>query len=55
MSNGFPLASARLLSIAVGCHRCVPGGDATEEPWGARRFFVRDPNGVVVNVVGHPD
>jgi catechol 2,3-dioxygenase-like lactoylglutathione lyase family enzyme len=27
----------------------------TEEPWGPRRFFVRDPNGVVVNVVGHPD
>jgi catechol 2,3-dioxygenase-like lactoylglutathione lyase family enzyme len=27
----------------------------TEEPWGTRRFFVRDPNGVVVNVVGHPD
>ena len=26
----------------------------TEEPWGPRRFFVRDPNGVVVNVVGHP-
>jgi catechol 2,3-dioxygenase-like lactoylglutathione lyase family enzyme len=27
----------------------------TEEAWGPRRFFVRDPNGVVVNVVGHPD
>ena len=27
----------------------------TEEPWGTRRFFVRDPDGVVVNVVGHPD
>jgi hypothetical protein len=26
----------------------------TEEPLGPRRFFVRDPNGVV-NVVGHPD
>jgi hypothetical protein len=22
---------------------------------GPRRFFVRDPNGIVVNVVGHPD
>ena len=22
---------------------------------GPRRFFVRDPNGVIVNVVGHPD
>jgi uncharacterized glyoxalase superfamily protein PhnB len=26
----------------------------TEEPWGPRRFFVRDPSGVVVNVVGPP-
>lgn len=25
----------------------------TDEPCGVRRFFVRDPNGVVVNVVGH--
>jgi uncharacterized glyoxalase superfamily protein PhnB len=27
----------------------------TKEPWGTRRFLVRDPNGVVVNVVGHAD
>lgn len=27
----------------------------TDEPWGVRRFFVRDPHGHVVNVVGHPD
>ena len=26
----------------------------TDEPWGVRRFFVRDPNGVVVNVMCHP-
>jgi catechol 2,3-dioxygenase-like lactoylglutathione lyase family enzyme len=25
----------------------------TDEPWGVRRFFVRDPNGVIVNVMGH--
>jgi catechol 2,3-dioxygenase-like lactoylglutathione lyase family enzyme len=25
----------------------------TEEPWGVRRFFVRDPNGVVLNVASH--
>lgn len=24
-----------------------------DEAWGVRRFFVRDPNGKVVNVVGH--
>lgn len=27
----------------------------THEPWGVRRFFVRDPPGIVVNIVGHPD
>ncbi|WP_426364209.1 VOC family protein [Streptomyces sp. E-08] len=25
----------------------------TDEPWGVRRFFVRDPDGRVVNVLGH--
>jgi catechol 2,3-dioxygenase-like lactoylglutathione lyase family enzyme len=25
----------------------------TEEPWGVRRFFVRDAGGAVVNVLGH--
>ncbi len=25
----------------------------TDEPWGVRRFFVRDPNGKVVNVLTH--
>jgi hypothetical protein len=25
----------------------------TDEPWGVRRFFVRDPNGMIVNVVSH--
>ncbi|WP_129308978.1 VOC family protein [Streptomyces sp. L2] len=27
----------------------------TEEPWGLRRFFVRDPAGNVLNIVSHPD
>jgi catechol 2,3-dioxygenase-like lactoylglutathione lyase family enzyme len=27
----------------------------TDEPWGVRRFFVRDPNGVVINVMTHRD
>ncbi|MET7699882.1 VOC family protein [Streptomyces sp. NPDC005485] len=26
-----------------------------DEEWGVRRFFVRDPNGRVVNVLGHRD
>jgi catechol 2,3-dioxygenase-like lactoylglutathione lyase family enzyme len=25
----------------------------TDEPWGVRRFFIEDPNGVVLNVVSH--
>jgi catechol 2,3-dioxygenase-like lactoylglutathione lyase family enzyme len=25
-----------------------------DEPWGVRRFFVRDPNGVVISVLSHP-
>ncbi|MCA9249012.1 MAG: VOC family protein [Planctomycetales bacterium] len=25
----------------------------TNEPWGVRRFFVKDPNGVIINVMSH--
>jgi uncharacterized glyoxalase superfamily protein PhnB len=25
-----------------------------DEDWGVRRFFVRDPNGYVINVLSHP-
>jgi catechol 2,3-dioxygenase-like lactoylglutathione lyase family enzyme len=25
-----------------------------DEEWGVRRFFVRDPNGKIVNILGHP-
>ena len=25
----------------------------TDEPWGLRRFFVRDPDGAVINVTQH--
>jgi catechol 2,3-dioxygenase-like lactoylglutathione lyase family enzyme len=25
----------------------------TDEPWGVRRFFMRDPNGKVINVLTH--
>jgi catechol 2,3-dioxygenase-like lactoylglutathione lyase family enzyme len=27
----------------------------TDEPWGVRRFWVEDPNGVVVNILSHRD
>jgi catechol 2,3-dioxygenase-like lactoylglutathione lyase family enzyme len=38
--------------------RVVEGGyevvyGPADEPWGVRRFFVRDPNGVVLNVMQH--
>ena len=26
----------------------------TDESWGVRRFFLRDPNGIVINVMCHP-
>jgi catechol 2,3-dioxygenase-like lactoylglutathione lyase family enzyme len=26
----------------------------TDEPWGVRRFFMRDPDGHVINVLSHP-
>jgi catechol 2,3-dioxygenase-like lactoylglutathione lyase family enzyme len=26
----------------------------TDEPWGVRRFFVRDPTGALINVLAHP-
>ncbi len=34
-------------------HGCAIVHPLTDEPWGVRRFFVRDPNGVIVNVVSH--
>ena len=32
-------------------HEIVYG--PVDEPWGVRRFFVRDPNGVVISVLAH--
>jgi catechol 2,3-dioxygenase-like lactoylglutathione lyase family enzyme len=34
-----------------GGHEVIYG--PVDEPWGVRRFFVRDPNGVVVSVLAH--
>ena len=25
----------------------------TDEPWGVRRFFVREPNGKILNILSH--
>ncbi len=38
------------LAVARGLPIAYP---LTDEPWGVRRFFVTDPNGVVINVMSH--
>lgn len=37
-------------AVAAGCEIVYP---PTDEDWGLRRFFVRDPNGAVINVTQH--
>jgi len=55
-----------VLSVHVGAHVDEAYAEAqrrgyeivhplTDEPWGVRLFFVRDPSGNVVNVVSHRD
>lgn len=44
--------SAFAAAVRSGCEIPYP---LTDEPWGVRRFFVRDPNGKVLNVLAHQD
>jgi catechol 2,3-dioxygenase-like lactoylglutathione lyase family enzyme len=37
-------------AVALGVPIVYP---LTDEPWGVRRFFVTDPNGVIINVASH--
>jgi uncharacterized glyoxalase superfamily protein PhnB len=37
-------------AVAAGADVVYP---LTDEEWGLRRFFVRDPNGAVINVTQH--
>jgi catechol 2,3-dioxygenase-like lactoylglutathione lyase family enzyme len=37
-------------AVALGLHIVYP---LTDEPWGVRRFFVTDPNGIIINVLSH--
>jgi catechol 2,3-dioxygenase-like lactoylglutathione lyase family enzyme len=37
-------------AVALGLEIVYP---LTDEPWGVRRFFVKDPNGAVINVMSH--
>ena len=37
-------------AVALGIPIVYP---MTDEPWGVRRFFVADPNGVTINILSH--
>lgn len=39
-------------AVAAGCEVVYP---LTDEDWGLRRFFVRDPSGAVINVTQHAE
>jgi predicted enzyme related to lactoylglutathione lyase len=43
--------AAHAAAQRLGCEIVHP---LTDEPWGVRRFFVRDPSGKVLNVLSHP-
>ena len=42
--------AAHAAAQRLGCEVVHP---LTDEPWGVRRFFVRDPNGKVLNILSH--
>ena len=54
-----PVASIEVDDVDA-CHAAAVRAGAeivhplTDEAWGVRRFFVRDPDGHVINVLGHP-
>ncbi len=53
-----PLLSLEVSDVDQVHSVAVAGGHSivyplTDEPWGVRRFFLKDPNGVVVNVLSH--
>ncbi len=39
-------------ALAAGSEILYP---LTNEPWGVRRFFVRDPNGTIINITQHDE
>jgi|SRR3954454_2390259 catechol 2,3-dioxygenase-like lactoylglutathione lyase family enzyme len=53
-----PVASVEVDDVDA-CHAAAVRAGAeivhplTDEPWGVRRFFVRDPGGHVINVLSH--
>lgn len=42
--------AAHAAAQRLGCEILHP---LTDEPWGVRRFFVREPNGKVLNILSH--
>lgn len=54
-----PAASVEVNDVDAAYSAAVASGadivhPLTDEPWGVRRFFVRDPSGHVINVLSHP-
>ena len=43
--------AAHAAARRLGCEIVHP---LTDEPWGVRRFFVREPTGRILNVLSHP-
>jgi catechol 2,3-dioxygenase-like lactoylglutathione lyase family enzyme len=53
-----PIASIQVDDVEASYQAARAAGaeivhELTEEPWGVRRFFVRDPDGHVINVLAH--
>lgn len=51
-----PHGPVRLLDLFEGRQQLIVYHfmfDLTDEAWGIRRFFVRDPNGIVLNIMCH--
>ncbi|TVT42425.1 glyoxalase [Amycolatopsis rhizosphaerae] len=53
-----PVASIQVDDVDAAYRAATAAGaeivhELTDEPWGVRRFFVRDPNGNVVNILSH--
>ena len=53
-----PQVSIEVSDIDATHAKAVAGGlqivyPLTDEPWGVRRFYVIDPNGIVINIMSH--
>lgn len=58
MAPVVPVASIQVDDVDAAYEAAKAAGaeivhELTEEPWGVRRFFVRDPDGHVINVLAH--